>query len=285
MDRTKRRKIIMSWLAQVRKQTAARLKVSSSNKIVPDFFVFDFSFSHHDSAIEALPCCEDCFRNALGISAETLSSCWYSLTDVKDEATSESECAQKSFESSPERLACHAWMEYFVAAPECFAHGNHKIDLPAFTTIKEIYKAFSDDWKAGLMSGNYRKHQESGITGRQVPGDVEERRPVDEDGAFEASNAEKHKLMASHPPPSYFFFSEVWSLDFRGDSKIQHRRFQPCNWCAALNANMKHASHADDRLFYTKCMYEHFAWLTEWIKEQRRKKLKHQNKAETHPSK
>jgi hypothetical protein len=179
-------------------------------------------------------------------------------------------------------------MEYFVDHPTCFEHGKlkFKIDLPAFSTLKDIYLAFSDDWKSGLMSGtNYRTHLESSQTGRQVAGDVEEARPVDEDGAFEANDAEKRMLMANLPPPSYFFFLKVWWLDFRGDSKTQHGRFKPCSWCEALNANMKHASHPDECLFFSKSMYDHIELITEWFHEQRRKLKKHQQKAETHPTK
>ena len=117
-----------------------------------------------------------------------------------------SECAQKGFERSPERLACHAWMEYFVAQQACISPDQHKSELAAVTTIKDMHEMFANDWKDGVMSGtNYRKNRGSGKRGRRVPGDGEKKKQVDEDGAFEASDAVKNKLLAKHPPPSYSF--------------------------------------------------------------------------------
>jgi hypothetical protein len=290
MNRTKRRKMIMSWLAQIEQMSVAQRletkgKSSSSYERVRCYFIFDFSFSRQDSNIEPLLCCKDCFVNVLGISAATLSSFWKSLreSDMKvEEATSE--CAQKGFEKSPERLACHAWMEYFVAQQACLSPDQHKSELAAVTTIKDMHEMFADDWKTGVMSGtNYRKHRGSGKRGRRVPGDVAEKKQVDEDGAFEVSDAVKRALMAKHPPPSYSFFCKVWKSDFSGDYKIprHHRRFTQCNWCAELKSNLKHATDPEDRLYYKKCLYDHYKWIT----EQRHKYYKHRKKAEMHPSK
>ena len=289
MNRTKRRKIIMSWLAQIEKMSAAtRLeekgKKTSTYERVRSHFIFDFSFSRDGSDIEPLLCCKDCFQNALGVSAATLSSFWKSLKETDMKVEDASECAQKGFERSPERLACHAWMEYFVAQQAYISPDQHKSELAAVTTIKDMHEMFANDWKDGVMSGtNYRKHRGSGKRGRRVPGDNKEKPPVDEDGAFEASDAVKNKLMAKHPPPSYSFFCKVWKSDFSGDYKIPRhlRRFTQCNWCAELKANLKHTTDSEDRLYYKKCLYDHYKWIT----EQRHKYYKHRKKAEMHPSK
>ena len=289
MNRTKRRKMIMSWLAQIEKMSAAtRLeekgKKTSTYERVRSYFIFDFSFSRDGSDIEPLLCCKDCFQNVLGVSAATLTSYWKSLKDTDMKVEDASECAQKGFERSPERLACHAWMEYFVAQQACISPDQHKSELAAVTTIKDMHEMFASDWKDGVMSGtNYRKHRGSGKRGRRVPGDNKEKPPVDEDGAFEASDAVKNKLMAKHPPPSYSFFCKVWKSDFSGDYKIPRhlRRFTQCNWCAELKANLKHTTDSEDRLYYKMCLYDHYKWIT----EQRHKYYKHRKKAEMHPSK
>ena len=136
------------------------------------------------------------------------------------------------------------------------------------------------------MSGTNRKCKyQSGKTGRRVLGDVEERRPVDEDGAFEASDAEKRKLMANHPPPSYSFFCHVWSTDFDGNFKFRPSRFNPCMMCAPLNANANVTSDHEAPMILMQNEYEYCKELTEWIGEQRRKYYKHRKKAETQPSK
>ena len=174
--------MIMSWLAQIEKMSAAtRLeekgKKTSTYERVRSYFIFDFSFSRDGSDIEPLLCCKDCFQNVLGVSAATLTSYWKSLKETDMKVEDASECAQKGFERSPERLACHAWMEYFVAQQACISPDQHKSELAAVTTIKDMHEMFANDWKDGVMSGtNYRKHRGSGKRGRRVPGDGEKKK-------------------------------------------------------------------------------------------------------------
>ena len=290
MNRTKRRKTIMSWLTEIYKMSRTKREkenLRTETERVRSYFIFDFSFSQNEKEIEAIPCCKDCFRNVIGVSSATLTQFWKELRGSNmhvETAAAPSTCAQKGFESSPERLACHAWMEFFVATQACLSPDNHKSELAAVTTIKDMHEMFSADWKAGVMSGtNYRKHLGRGKKGRRVPGDNKEKPPVDEEGAFEPSDAVKNKLMAKHPPPSYSFFCKVWKSDFSGDYKIPRhlRRFTQCNWCAELKANLKHTTDSEDRLFYKMCLYDHYKWIT----EQRHKYYKHRKKAEMHPSK
>jgi len=288
MNQTKRRKTIMSWLAQIQKMSTEKRtkenKNSCGSECVRSYFVFDFSFSQNESEIEAIPCCKNCFTRVLGLSTGSLLKYWKELKTSDMKVEEAAACAEKGFEKSPERLACHAWMEYFVAQQSCKSPDHHKSELASVTTVKDMHDMFSQDWKEGVMSGtNYRKHRGSGKRGRRVPVDAVEPKPVDEDGAFEASDAVKDKLLAKHSPPSYSFFCKVWKSDFSGDYKIprHHRRFTQCNWCAELKANLKHAADSEDRLYYKRCLYDHYKWIT----EQRQKYYKHRKKAEMHPSK